>query len=215
MLACYRDHSMATPAQIAANRLNAQKSTGPRSVEGKAASSCNALKHGLDAASTVIPGEDPAALIALAAEYHSHFAPQGPVETGLVEILIQSDWQQRRYRRIEAAVLNHFMTAQAVFPQTLGAAWAEAPAGHPIHRIARRLETATRTWFRAHKELRTLQAERRAQDADAEPESESATASEPAPKPANWVRSEKPAQAPSPQPAGGSEPRSRPAYFIG
>jgi len=39
---------MATPAQILANRANAQKSTGPRSVEGKAASRFNALKHGLD-----------------------------------------------------------------------------------------------------------------------------------------------------------------------
>ena len=52
---------MATAAQIAANRLNVQKSTGPRTPEGKAASSSNALKHGMDAASIVIPGEDPAA----------------------------------------------------------------------------------------------------------------------------------------------------------
>ena len=36
---------MATPAQITANRLNAQRSTGPRSEEGKAASRFNALKH--------------------------------------------------------------------------------------------------------------------------------------------------------------------------
>jgi hypothetical protein len=39
---------MATPAQIAANRRNALKSTGPRTPAGKAASSRNALKHGLD-----------------------------------------------------------------------------------------------------------------------------------------------------------------------
>jgi hypothetical protein len=50
---------MATPAQIAANRANAQKSTGPRTAEGKAASRLNALKHGLDAESLIIPGEDP------------------------------------------------------------------------------------------------------------------------------------------------------------
>jgi hypothetical protein len=40
---------MATSAQIAANRANAQKSTGPRSAEGKSASRFNALKHGIDA----------------------------------------------------------------------------------------------------------------------------------------------------------------------
>ena len=52
---------MSTPAQIAASRRNARKSTGPRSVEGKAVSRLNALKSGIDAQSAVIRGEDPAA----------------------------------------------------------------------------------------------------------------------------------------------------------
>jgi hypothetical protein len=58
---------MATAAQIAANQANAQKSTGPRSVEGKSVSRFNALKHGIDAATIVIPGEDRAVYEALAA----------------------------------------------------------------------------------------------------------------------------------------------------
>ena len=66
---------MASPAQITANRANAQKSTGPRSVEGKSASRFNALQHGIDAASVVIPGEDPAAYDALAAEYRRDLRP--------------------------------------------------------------------------------------------------------------------------------------------
>ena len=37
---------MATLAQITANRLNAKKSTGPRTAAGKAISSRNAEKHG-------------------------------------------------------------------------------------------------------------------------------------------------------------------------
>ena len=51
---------MASVAQIRANRLNAQKSTGPRTAEGKAAASQNAAKHGLLAEQVVIKGEDPA-----------------------------------------------------------------------------------------------------------------------------------------------------------
>src|ERR1035441_5914001 len=47
---------MATPAQITANRANAQKSTGPRSAEGKSASRFNALKHGM----TPLPSSSPA-----------------------------------------------------------------------------------------------------------------------------------------------------------
>ena len=51
---------MATTAQIQANRLNAQKSTGPRTAEGKERASQNAVKHGLLAREAVIQGEDPA-----------------------------------------------------------------------------------------------------------------------------------------------------------
>ncbi|HUB80305.1 MAG TPA: hypothetical protein VMB03_15990, partial [Bryobacteraceae bacterium] len=69
---------MATQAQIDANRLNAQKSTGPRSLEGKAASRFNALKHAASAKSLVIPGEDEAEFAELAASYHHQFQPDGP-----------------------------------------------------------------------------------------------------------------------------------------
>ncbi len=43
---------MATAAQIAANQANAQKSTGPKTPPGKAASSRNATKHGLSGSTT-------------------------------------------------------------------------------------------------------------------------------------------------------------------
>jgi hypothetical protein len=93
---------MATAAQIAANRRNALKSTGPRTPEGKAASKFNALQHGVDAASIVIPGEDPAAYDALAADYRRKFHPQSAVEQFHVDTLIRSDWQKRRLQRVEA-----------------------------------------------------------------------------------------------------------------
>ena len=49
---------MATEAQIEANRANAQKSTGPRTPEGKEKASQNAITHGLSARETVIRGDD-------------------------------------------------------------------------------------------------------------------------------------------------------------
>ena len=49
---------MATEAQINANRRNAQKSTGPRSLEGKAATNRNALKHGLCAEKHLLLDEE-------------------------------------------------------------------------------------------------------------------------------------------------------------
>ena len=53
---------MATLKQIDANRRNAQRSTGPRTPEGKAATRFNALKSGIDAQAQVISGEHPAQL---------------------------------------------------------------------------------------------------------------------------------------------------------
>ena len=50
---------MTSEKQIAANRRNAMKSTGPKTREGKAASTSNSLKHGLSAQRIVVSGEDP------------------------------------------------------------------------------------------------------------------------------------------------------------
>jgi hypothetical protein len=46
---------MASDKQIAANRRNATKSTGPRTQEGKARSRLNALRHGL---ASTLPAAD-------------------------------------------------------------------------------------------------------------------------------------------------------------
>jgi hypothetical protein len=64
---------MTTEKQNEANRINAQKSTGPRTDEGKQRSSQNALKHGLLAKRSVIPGEDPAEFDALVTWFENTF----------------------------------------------------------------------------------------------------------------------------------------------
>ena len=66
---------MSTPRQIEANRRNAQKSTGPTSVTGKAVSSMNALKTGIHAESLLLPSENLADLDQLTADYYQHHQP--------------------------------------------------------------------------------------------------------------------------------------------
>jgi hypothetical protein len=90
-----------TEARLAANRANAQKSTGPRTEAGKSVSRMNALKSGLHAQSHIIRGEDPEALARLAAEYNAEFHPVTPRQRDLVDTLVDNEWKIRRLRAIE------------------------------------------------------------------------------------------------------------------
>ena len=87
---------MATLKQIEANRLNAEKSVGPRTDAGKAISAANALKSGIYSNREVLPDEDPAELEALSREYHDHFQPATPDERDLVDDLVSYTWLKRR-----------------------------------------------------------------------------------------------------------------------
>ncbi len=75
---------MVSEARLVANRLNAQHSTGPNTVEGKAESRRNALKHGLTGAGVVIPRDDAAAVAARVAEFQADLTPDGSVATRLL-----------------------------------------------------------------------------------------------------------------------------------
>ena len=73
-----------SPAQLAANRQNAARSTGPRSAIGKERSRRNSLKHGLTGAGIVLPHEDEAAIEARFAEFEADLRPRGGVNRFLV-----------------------------------------------------------------------------------------------------------------------------------
>ena len=149
---------MATPAQITANRANAQKSTGPRSAEGKSASRFNALKHGIDAASIVIPGEDPATFDALSAEYANEYRPQSPSEFFHVDTMLRADWMKARLQRVETDL---YRTVLAESPGNSLAAvlLAESPAAKLLLRVQRQIAAFERAWHRANTELRRARAE--------------------------------------------------------
>ena len=86
--------TMASVRQIAVNRRNAQRCKGPTSPAGRAISSMNALKTGIDAKSELLPTEDRAALAELTAEYYNCHAPATSTEEerDLVDNLICNEW---------------------------------------------------------------------------------------------------------------------------
>src|SRR3954447_13538248 len=70
-----------------ANRLNSRKSTGPRSVPGKATSSRNATSHGIFCADLVLPGESHEIFHALRQAFILQQRPQNVVELLIVDRL--------------------------------------------------------------------------------------------------------------------------------
>jgi hypothetical protein len=148
---------MATTAQINANRLNAMKSSGPRTEEGKAASRMNALRHGADAQLLVIPGEDPEELLGLARDYRLQFQPAGPDQEFLLETLVNADWLRRRYMRLEAEITNQALAEMEPCPNPLGALYlSNSPAARALDRVRRQYEAAQRAWLAAFKHLDAL-----------------------------------------------------------
>jgi len=92
--------------QWATNRENAQKSTGPRTEEGKRRSRRNALRHGLTA-ETVIEGlEDSEDYRAFEATIIADYDPVTAVERELVLRLAALSWRIRRATGIETDLLR-------------------------------------------------------------------------------------------------------------
>src|SRR6476620_3128514 len=100
---------MATDRQIEANRRNAQKSTGPKSAEGKSASKGNASKHALAAGTRLFSPrrhEDFAGFEAMRFELMESWQPVGMKEMQLVEMLAGAYARMQRNERIESCFIN-------------------------------------------------------------------------------------------------------------
>ena len=89
-----------TEKTLAANRLNAKRSTGPRTERGKNTSKFNALMTGLFVKHVVIPlcdGEGSEEQFArLLADLEQEFRPEGPLEEFYVGEMAKSMWRLRR-----------------------------------------------------------------------------------------------------------------------
>jgi hypothetical protein len=96
----------ASSKQIDANRRNAQKSTGPKTPAGRAASKMNALKHGIFSKEVLVRGlninESSRDLNALHERFWQEHNPVGPAEEMLVDQMVTAYWRWRRVLRAES-----------------------------------------------------------------------------------------------------------------
>ena len=111
---------MATDRQLQANRENAKKSTGPRTPEGKARSSRNALRHGLLAQDSVIPGEDPAEFDRHLILFENTYVPKNYIEREIVRQIADAAWRMQRLSRIETTAITVAMARRRKHRVTYG-----------------------------------------------------------------------------------------------
>ena len=182
---------MSSDAQIDANRLNALKCTGPKTLAGKSTSRLNALWHGAFASDLLLPGEDAEAFHSLETQFRDFYQPASQAEEFLVNRMVLAAWRLQRLAAMECRVLR----AQAgrcaddrdllrslkamvtgndeededaepeppVFKDPLANAWIrDANGANTMVKLARYQVSLERSFYRALHVLQTLRAEQSA-----------------------------------------------------
>ena len=149
---------MATAAQALANRENAQNSTGPKTEEGKAASSRNANRHSLTARGLIIPTGMEAKFASMEDALRGSLLPHGGIEHILFERIVECAWNLERCRHAQAQLFDRtavdFSTDPLLDDQN-------EPKFARIDKYARQFENSM---LKAMRELRTLQTEAQFRD---------------------------------------------------
>jgi len=97
---------MVSETQILANRRNAQKSTGPRTIEGKATVSQNAVQHGFSARQDVIGSERQADFDQYRDQLLAELDPASPMESMLAERIVGLSWRLKRICSIQNQAID-------------------------------------------------------------------------------------------------------------
>ena len=97
---------MPTKAQVNANRQNAQKSTGPKTPEGKAAVSKNSTKHGLLSHKDVISSESQEEFDLHRDQFLEELAPATPMESFLADRIVSLTWRLKRSEIIQNQAID-------------------------------------------------------------------------------------------------------------
>ncbi len=166
-----------TPKQLAANRANALKSTGPRTAAGRARSARNATRHGVFVSVDAMAAGDVQALAELRETLRADRRPVGAKEKWLVDVMAEAWWRWRLVLKAETEAVK----ASVEQAQQRGRAMRRPGMNEREWLIrARNLQEASlvpqeavrlgryetqwsRQWYRALGRLERVQAERRAE----------------------------------------------------
>lgn len=145
---------MATIKQCVANRKNSKRSTGPKSVEGKAIVATNALTHGIFSRQILLSHEAEEEFVSLKDAFYEEFQPQGVLEMLFWERALASAWRLSRVARIEAMVMDRaidFLDRENLSKIFSGY------SGEKLMLMSRYEVMLERSLFKALEELKSLQ----------------------------------------------------------
>jgi len=146
---------MVSEQKLAANRRNAQKSTGPRTLSGKAIASMNAVKHGLCSSKPLITGENEAEYASFVDRWLDELRPSGARQELMAEQIILAAWQIRRVPGLRAGVIGPQMDRNLKYE--LHPTRMESEAYSELGKLDRHQAALERSYQRCLKELEHLQ----------------------------------------------------------
>ena len=139
---------MSSEAQLAANRANAQLSSGPQTESGLAAIAHNNFRHGLASTFVVLPSEDSTAYDDLLLSLNLEFSPSTETEEMLVTAMGQHHWLTQRALRLQQPLFEAAIETGA------------APDGKQLGLYLRYQSTNDRAYHKALSQLLRLRSDR-------------------------------------------------------
>lgn len=155
---------MTTEKQVEANRENALKSTGPMTIEDKARSSKNAMKHGLLSKDLVVHGERLSEYQMFRQNLIDTFQPQGPIELLLVEKMTCCAWRQRRAIQAESSFFHKGLSSE--YSRKSLESFFQGRNGEYLQNVTRYEAAIEKNFYRAMHQLKELQTARKASSWD-------------------------------------------------
>src|SRR5580658_212895 len=140
---------MTSSAQFESNFANAQKSTGPRTDNGKHRTRLNAYRHGLTGQINLLTADEHQAFEQHCAGIRESLKPVGALEIKLAQSIAEDHWRIKRARAIETGI---FALGQQGALGSLATADRVDPAQLPIDEAI----SQARTWLATSENFQLL-----------------------------------------------------------
>ncbi|MGD1071032.1 MAG: hypothetical protein ABSB15_12910 [Bryobacteraceae bacterium] len=161
--------------QQRANEANAQKSTGPRTEEGKQVARLNGLRHGLTGQVSIMTEDNRREFEAFSNPIIARLNPDGPLELQLASLIAHDHWRLNRIQSIEDGIFalghgypkNQMDTGAEQADVLLSEAVTFMRSSKEILNLTLYESRINRNLRRNMEELNSLQAERKAAEGKA------------------------------------------------